>query len=709
MAERHDVEFAKIATRSGVLTRDQVRDCRSAQKQMASLGIRKTLEEVALEKKLLRRKDVVRIHAALHKDGDFPVIGGYEILGQLGKGGMGAVYKARQRSMRRLVALKMLPASLANDQVSLARFQREAKAVAKLNHPNIVRAIDMGEADGHHYLAIEFVDGKDVESLLREQGVIEEAYAIKVAIQVAEALRYASELHIIHRDVKPSNILITRDGTAKLTDFGLVKQLGEGDLSLTKSGAAVGTPYYMPPEQAQARDDVDVRADIYSLGATLYHMVAGEVPFQGMTTAAILTKLLTTDLVPPHEREPSVSENLSCVIQRMMALHREERYQTPAEVIEELRRVQRNESSNAMKDLGDTRGLDLAALAGEAEEHVAGENEENGEDGRLAESDPDPAVLAPTDSSALAEGLAALAAAEDDVEQPMPAEQPERQRVRIKPGGEVAVEPERPSEGDSTEGRSALVSVPGMVYVAGGVFVMGNNGGRANERPEHSRDISGFYIDAVPVTNAQYSEFVRACKRDAPFHWQGGLPLVGRENHPVVGVTWLDAAAYVQWAGKRLPTEAEWEKAARGTEGRAYPWGNEFDRDRCNSIWRLAGRDFPNSKARSEWLRRWEESEDGRTILALGGNTTAVGAFENGGSPCGCLGMAGNVMEWTADWYDAYPGSDCKESRFGQRYRVVRGGSWRSTAKSVRCAARNFSDPKIAFSFVGFRCARDAE
>ena len=247
---------------------------------------------------------------------------------------MGAVYRAVQLSLDRVVAIKILTAALAQNPRYAQRFEREALASAKLNHPNIVAALDVGEENGIRYLVMEMVPGQNVAQLLAG-GPIEEHKAAGIAIQVARALDHAHRSEIVHRDIKPANILVNPEGVAKLGDLGLAKNV-EADASQTEEGSAMGTPFYVSPEQARGDRRVDIRADIYSLGATLYHMVTGRVPYPGPNPAVVMTRHLNDPLVPPDEVNHAVSRGLSQVIEKMMAKDREARYQTPAELIVDL-------------------------------------------------------------------------------------------------------------------------------------------------------------------------------------------------------------------------------------------------------------------------------------------------------------------------------------------------------------------------------------
>ena len=265
-------------------------------------------------------------------------IGGYKLLARIGQGGMGAVFKARQVSMDRIVALKVLAPALARNQAFVARFVREARSAARLGHANIVQGIDVGQADGYYYFAMEFVDGGTVRDLLRQAGPLDEKRALEITAAVAQALAHAHQHSIVHRDVKPDNIMLTRAGEVKLADLGLARHTGRVD-TVTIDGSALGTPYYMAPEQARGLPDIDVRADIYALGASLYHMVTGDLPFNAPTAASIMAKAITEPLPSPREKNPQLSRGLCRLIEHMTAKDRDRRPQTPAELLDEIQAV----------------------------------------------------------------------------------------------------------------------------------------------------------------------------------------------------------------------------------------------------------------------------------------------------------------------------------------------------------------------------------
>ena len=248
-------------------------------------------------------------------------VAGYRIEGRLGRGGMGDVYRATQLSMGREVAFKVLAKKLSRDPVFRTRFLREARAAGRLQHPNLIAVHDVGEEDGLLFFSMELVSGKSIGDLLKDKGSYSEEEALVIIGQVLEALRYAHAHGLVHRDIKPDNIMVTDRGMVKVADLGLARQVEDQDSSVkdannqTKSGTMMGTPYYMPPEQGQDARHADARSDIYSTGATLYHMVVGTVPFRGRTPVEVVVNATTKPLRFP---EGVVSPKLRRVISRMM-------------------------------------------------------------------------------------------------------------------------------------------------------------------------------------------------------------------------------------------------------------------------------------------------------------------------------------------------------------------------------------------------------
>jgi len=266
-------------------------------------------------------------------------IPGYRILAKLGAGSMAAVFKARQLSLNRNVAIKILPKKLSEDKEYVERFYSEGRAAAKLNHPNIVGALDVGEHKGYHYFIMEYVEGRTVDEILKEKGRYSDTEALDIIIQVARALEHAHNQGMIHRDVKPKNIMITTNGTAKLMDLGLARAADDVDAIKSETGRLFGTPYYISPEQVIGNKDVDFRCDIYSLGATLYHMVTGQVPFDAEDSKQVMIKHVKERPVSPDRINMDISFGLCKTILMMMAKKKEDRYGSTAEMIEELESI----------------------------------------------------------------------------------------------------------------------------------------------------------------------------------------------------------------------------------------------------------------------------------------------------------------------------------------------------------------------------------
>ncbi len=264
------------------------------------------------------------------------IIPGYQLLDKLGQGSMGTVFKARQLSMNRLVAIKTLHPRLASNPDFLERFMREAHVAAKFSSNNVVQAIDVGAAGSVHYFVMEFVEGVTIKQELEKGKVFEEKEALGIIVQIAQALQQAHRRKLIHRDIKPANIILTKEGIGKLADLGMARDTTNSELARAEKGMTIGTPYYISPEQIHGRTDVDSRADIYSLGATLYHMVTGRPPFPEKRVDALLKAHLNQDLTPPDHVNQKLSAGLGEVVEYMMAKDRKQRYQTPGDLIVDL-------------------------------------------------------------------------------------------------------------------------------------------------------------------------------------------------------------------------------------------------------------------------------------------------------------------------------------------------------------------------------------
>ncbi len=266
-------------------------------------------------------------------------LGQYQVLERIGRGGMGTVYKAHHPHLKRTVAIKVLPNDRLRDPQAVARFQREMEAVGRLDHPHLVRAHDAGEADGQHFLVMEFVDGTDLRRLVREHGSLPVADACEVIRQAALGLQHAHEHGLIHRDIKPSNLMVTSDGTVKVLDLGLAR-LTDAEATaqgMTDTSQVVGTGDFIAPEQGQDTRNADARSDIYSLGCTLYYLLAGRAPFSGPQYGTFVQKVVAhaNEPIPPIQAiRDDIPDNLAQLLGQMLAKDPAERFQTAAEVAE---------------------------------------------------------------------------------------------------------------------------------------------------------------------------------------------------------------------------------------------------------------------------------------------------------------------------------------------------------------------------------------
>ena len=641
-------------------------------------------------------------------------IGRYHIIEPLGEGGMATVYRAFDTRLEREVAIKVIQREITGSRQAaelLRRFEREAKVLAQLDHPNIVKVFDYGEYEGSPYLVMQFVRG----GVLRLEPGAPLPYdeAARLLAPVARALEYAHEHKLVHRDVKPSNILLSEKGEPLLSDFGIAKILDlEESAHLTGAGVGIGTPAYMSPEQGLG-NPVDYRSDIYSLGVVFYQMVTGRIPFQADTPMAIVIKHINDPLPRPRDFAPHLPDEAERIIFKAMQKKPEGRYASISEFRSALERlVERGQQKNGAAGPQSVPGSTATARA------------------PLPRPDLLPTAIHPGQSAPAVStrrispwlmGLAALAAilviavlgfgaiilrpaASPALTSPvlpsvtLPAGLPPTLLPTLTAGPaptftSVSLPTPTPTTtpvpiSTPTLKIAATMISPKdgmvMVYVPAGEFLMGaaesDRDASADERPQHQVFLDAFWIDRTEVTNAMFAMCVNA---------RGCLPLVNviRFSNPKYAdfaatfVNWDRAKEYCAWAGRRLPSEAEWEKAARGTDGRLYPWGNQSPD--CS---------LTSSPSRNQ---------------ACPNSDVKTGYFPLGASPYGALDLANNVREWVMDWYDpvyyvSSPARNPQGPDTGQE-RVVRGGP-NTLANPV--SVRSKQTPTEYTSKEGFRCAK---
>ena len=312
---------------------------------------------------------------------EMKMLGKYQIERKLGAGGMGTVYLARDMQLKRVVALKVLSRDKAQNPTLVKRFQAEAQAAAQLRHDNIVAVYDSGEADGYLFIAMEYVEGQDLFEMVQRRGVTPVKRSIEIIKQVAAALQHAYEQNIVHRDIKPSNLLIARNGMVKVTDLGLARSVDDTlETNITRAGTTVGTVDYMSPEQARNSKLADIRSDLYSLGCTWYQMLTGEPPYPEGSVTNKLQAHAIKPIPDPRDKKPNIPEGVTAVLQRMMAKKPEDRYQTPAELLDDLKHATLTHGAISREIFGDLSDYDQKTVgrSGAAADH---DDEDDDDDG----------------------------------------------------------------------------------------------------------------------------------------------------------------------------------------------------------------------------------------------------------------------------------------------------------------------------------------
>lgn len=615
--------------------------------------------------------------------------GKYEILRLLGVGGMGRVYQARHCELDTLVAIKIMVGSLSSDPEAVERFKREAKAMARVQHPNAVRVLDSGVEQGDCYLIMEFLEGETLRERLtrwRNQGTPPALETIvRYAEQVFAVLEFMHRQNITHRDLKPDNIFLARTETdgaeiVKVLDFGIAKIQTATVVGMTTEGTMMGTPRYMSPEQCRGAA-IDGRADIYSMGVVLYEMLAGCPPFDGDTAIAVALKHVNEPPPPLRQRNPNIPESVAAVIHRALEKSPSQRFRTAQEFSHALLKAA------GLTPMQPGAGFLPASpppdtSAGELAPTLKGRSTD-GDTRPYSSGFPLDEGVAKRPKWLLAAGVLVLGL--------LAIGTPLTWQYLSRPVPTVPVPP--------TPSPTTPTALNNFIAIPAGTFVMGRDPGPdeftpdkrvpADEAPAHTIAVTSFYLAKYETTNAEYKRFVEATGHPAPRSWKQGNYPPGQDDFPVTEVSWHDAQAYCDWLTKtngegitfRLPTEAEWEYAARGADGRLFPWG---------SFWRDGTANTRQAKGTNEVLLLPVNVEPN--------NTRDKSAF-------GVFGMGGNVCEWTASDFTVYPGSPYRPAGRDLECKVYRGGHFASPLSDALASSRKWTLPNNTHEFLGFRVA----
>ncbi len=726
-------------------------------------------------------------------------LGQYHILERIARGATSTVYKAYQEKLDRYVAIKVLSPHFIDEEGFLERFHQEARAVARLDHPNILPVYDFDQVGDAVFIVMKYVTSGTLRDVIH--GPMEVRPVMELATQIGLALGYAHRQGVIHRDVKPGNILIADDHWALLTDFGLAK-IRASSRHLTASGMGVGTPDYMAPEQAQGQP-VDGRTDLYSLGVMLYEMLTGRLPFDAESGMAVVVKHITEPPRPPRDLCPEIPAAVELVILKSLEKNPDDRYPTAEAMIAALaravgpqpngvvdttdaaavtppvaiaarsgepsrwrtivsnvaqrwatlriqvgqsfdrsrvqlqsftsnvaqrwatlriqvgqwfhrRRVQlRSFTSNVAQHWAalrtqvgqwfDRRRAQLRSFTSNIGQHWAALRTRVGQwfDHRRAQlrsftTDPPTrrrlmAIIAGIVILLLFELVIVLGELQSAASSPTRPAAPIAVTTLESPAVTTRLLPTNtltivPTITATPASPATITPVADMVPVPAGSFTMGAVSGKfdLDETPPHKVTLNAFSIDRYEVTNAQFASFVGETgyqtEAENAHHdptWRSFR--TDRPNLPVIYVSWNDAVAYCAWAGKRLPTEAEWEKAARGNTKHIYPWGDTFDSTSANAGDQSAGQ------------------------------PAAVGT-DSKASPYGAYDMVGNVWEWVQDWYGGGYYTDSPSANptgpADGNEKVIRGGSFKTRASLATTTTRGHAGADNFGDDIGFRCAR---
>jgi serine/threonine-protein kinase len=573
-------------------------------------------------------------------------LGKYVIREKLGREGKGVVFKVMDTLEESTKAIKMVPPSISDSPLAFKDLKQELKIAARIIHPNVVKVLGLEEYDGHFFIVMEYIEGKNLEQILAEskERKLKETEIIDIMGQMARGMLETHNSNVIHRDIKPANIMVTPGGQVKILDFGISYQVTLSMTQLIGEHQWIGTWPYMAPEQLTTRyGRENNQVDIWGFGVTLYQLLSGELPFRDKDQIKDIDE-------KPYELE-GVSDQIRNIVMKCLEKDREKRWKDMEEVLEALKATAKGKQKTVKKK-------------------------------RIEPVDNKPPPKPPTKKKKI------------------PRDKNE-DFLQVQGAKKVYKNKQGFMEADYGDG---II----MVYIPPGEFKMGSND-YSNEKPLHTVYLDGYWVGKYEVTVTQFKIFVNdtgyvteAESSGGAFAFTGSIRKQWRQkkginwknpgfeqedNHPVVCVSWNDVNKYCKWLSRKkgltfkLPTEAQWEKAARGTDSREFPWGDQK----------------PGGT-----LANFDEKV---------GKTTPVDSYHKGASPYGLLDMAGNVWEWCRDWYGKRyyklsPGKNPTGPKSGSE-RVIRRGSWGNEARIIHGPVTYLYVPSFCSFNLGFRLCQD--
>ncbi|MFO0870822.1 MAG: bifunctional serine/threonine-protein kinase/formylglycine-generating enzyme family protein [Pirellulales bacterium] len=726
--------FRKSLVSSGLMSADEVQTFWQTLSREEQPTDGETFSRVLIDRGRLTPFQAAELLAG----GDTPlVLGDYVLVGRIGAGGMGQVFKAQHRHMKRAAAIKLLPKDLTKNEDAIRRFQREVEVAAKLSHPNIVQTYDAGVQKGVWYLVMEFVDGRDLSVVVAKQGPLPVGVAVDYVRQAARGLAFAHESGVVHRDIKPANLLLDNKGTVKILDMGLARiddeQVAAARDGLTQPGQVMGTVDYMAPEQALDTRNADARVDIYSLGCTLWRLLTGQNLYQGETLVRRLLAHQAQPIPSLVKERPDVPPTLGALFERMVAKQPAQRVQTMVEVEALLAPFAEKAASSGVSSpprLSAGSGFAVPDSAGART--VEREPTSTGVSLLAASSSPAGTEQDPAATVTLSSPLQAtdpvsersVQLAREQSSRPQPAvqrETPPRRvnplriaaglggillvllgvwvivkdkdgkevaRIRVPEGGRVEIE-SAPQGPQGPQPAKTFTNSLGMEFVLvpkGSGWLGGGGGTPGEQKVEFPHD---FYLGKYEVTQEEWEKVTgqnpsHFSRNGAESELVEEIPDASLKRFPVEHVSWNDCQLFVEQLNRqtneagwryRLPTEAEWEYACRGGAV-----------ERADSAFH-----FYFEKPTDSLLPELANSPHDRAL----NRPCKVGSY-----PANRLGLHdlhGNVWEWCADaWTD--------DSSVAQR--VLRGGSWHPDSDECRATVRSTNPPTFGHSDFGLRLAR---